>query len=287
MPRAKRGPSLFEVIRSASPPSEGKRLAVPRWWGSNDPDHQPQGDETQPTPPALVDGSERRPQSELRTPPLVAVDGPKLVLSFTSSSAGVTAFILMALIAGVYLIGRASGLSAGRDQGYALARESIQAKALNDIDAARQARPKADIFANLPSSPVKANLPQAVTAKPPPAVSPKPTQQAGQPAWVRGHTYIVVQEFLGGDLPDADKARQFLRENGVATTIFPTESSSKYKYRLVTQRGFNCDDPVQKNRCNEYHERIRKLGDLFVDAGGRYNLQGYLKKATAHRDRRR
>ena len=113
MPRAKRGPSLFEVIKKGSPPPDDNRLAVPRWWGSGDTIRPPHADRTQGGA-APVDGREQRPESGLHNAPLVTVDGPKLVLSFSSSSAGVTAFILFALIAGAYLIGRASGLSKGR-----------------------------------------------------------------------------------------------------------------------------------------------------------------------------
>jgi hypothetical protein len=132
----------------------------------------------------------------------------------------------------------------------------------------------------MPSSPVQANNPQSLAAVP---AAGRTNDSVGKPddtpKWVRGHTYIVVQEFLETDLEEARKAREFLEEHGVPTSIVRYSGRSKYKYRLVTQKGFNCDDPVQKQLCNEYHQQIRKLGELFVKAGGRYDLQGYQKKA--------
>ena len=214
---------------------------------------------------------------------MVAIDGPRLVLSLSSFSAGAAVFVLFALLVAAYWIGQASGLDQGLAQGFKNGQESIQATALDDIEAARVSQPSRELFAGMPSSPVRAEPALPENAKRSGLTGPAAEEQVKQPALVRGHTYIVVQEFLAEDRASAESARQFLQERGVPTIIVPSKGNRSYKYHLVTQKGFNCDDPAQKERCNEYHEKIRKLGDLFKQAGGRYDLQGYQKKATADR----
>ena len=274
MAKTKRGPSFFEILRKDGTPSEATRLNVPGWWsrrkGAEPPARPSQEAPTGTAPPTRTPGSQA---------PLIAVDGPRLILSFSSFSAALTVLVLAAVLTGTFFIGQFRGLERGRAEGFSSAQQAIADGAMDDIQRARRSRPEGELFAGMPSSPVKADSAKPLAAVPPGRKADPPAQPASGHKWVKGHTYIVVQEFLETDLEQAEKARDFLKEHGVPTEIVHYGGRSNYKYRLVTQKGFNCDDPVQKRLCNEYHQEIRKLGDLFVRAGGRYNLQGYQKKA--------
>lgn len=294
MPKTKRGPSLLEVIKERKLQSESSSLNLPGWWKSRAADagagpagqHSPGrvagtalGEQVRAAPgQAILDRT-----SGHATAPLVTIDGPRLVLSFSTFSAGVAATLLIALVVGAFWIGQASGRTRGQAEGFATARESIQAQALNDIELARKSPPRRELFAGMPSSPVEHDSGEAKSVKKRAADSQAVKNQTQQPRGVRGHTYIVVQEFRTEDRAEAEEARRFLQKHKIETTIITSETKSTYKYRLVTRRGFNCDDPLQKKRCNDLHAKIREVGELFVKAGGRYNLQGYQKKVTAGR----
>ncbi len=274
MAKTKRGPSLFEILRKDGPPSQDARLDVPGWWSRG----EDRGRQRTSSAPPPSEGVRPTGESDGKAP-LVAVDGPRLVLSFTSLTASMGVLLLIVVITGAFFIGRHRGLVLGRAEGFASGKAAIGEEVLDDIEKARRSKPKEEIFAGMSSSPVQANNPQSLAAVPAGRKGAPAAEPEDGPKWVRGHTYIVVQEFLETDLEEARKAREFLEEHGVATSIVQYRGRSKYKYRLVTQKGFNCDDPVQKQLCDEYHQQIRKLGELFVKAGGRYDLQGYQKKA--------
>ncbi len=280
MATSRKGPSLFEVIRKRDPSADSGRVEVPKWWTTRQKRDTPESPEADA---ATSDAANVDRSSIAATRSrLITIDGPRLVISLSSVYAGIAVALLIALSSGVYVLGHASGRATGQEEGYARARRAIESATLNEIDAARLAKPNPGIFAGLPSSPTrppKVGPTHRDTAKPKTA---RPTSSA-TPRWIKGYTYIVVQEFRANDRAEMQKARSFLRDNGIPTVVVEASGKSRYKYRLVTQKGFNRGDPLQKRRCDEYHQRIRKLGKAFVKSGGRYDLQGYQKKATSDR----
>jgi len=281
MSRPKGGPSLFELIRKAGsrPAASDASVAIRRSAsdGSAGPCDESDALAGAGSRPAATGGI-RPPES------LCSIEGPRLVISLSSVSAGVCVFLLIVVIAGAFLAGQIRGRTLGQSEGYARAKLAIESEALTEIDKARRSTPKTDVFAGMASSPVsEAGVDTAGQAAAFLSTGlGEGASSSTSATWVKGHTYIVVQEFLEQDLADAQKAGDFLAEHGVSTSIVTYSGRSNYKYRLVTQKGFNCDDPLQKRLCDDFHERIRKLGALFVKGGGRYDLQGYQKRATAN-----
>ena len=89
--------------------------------------------------------------------------------------------------------------------------------------------------------------------------------------WVQGHNYIVVQDFRRDARADAEFAQGYLEQNGIPSVVL--ERSGSYPYRLITARGFDRDDQVQRKMADEYQERIRRLGQAYLQAGGRYDFK--------------
>jgi len=293
MSKGRGGPSLFEVIgktASTLPPGSQIRRPAPADSVADDDSaalgqYPTSSEQTAASPADSVEPV--RPSGPVPSPSVFAIDGPRLVITLSSVMTGLFVFVLVVAVGAAYYIGQSRGLKKGQEQGYQAARRTIEQQALDDIAKARNAHPDPNVFADLPTNPVEPNRAAALTGQVDPPGTPSDTQPASTPAtgqpttWIKGQTYIVVQEFLDTDLDQAHRAQQFLAQNGVATTLFTASGQSKYRYRLVTQKGFNTDDPVQKKLCNRFHEKIRKLGKRFVEAGGRYDLQGYQKKAVA------
>ncbi len=273
MPRPKRGPALIELIHARGATS------VPAWLRSGESDNPETGKD--PTDTAGV----RPPAPSFATPtgsgtvPTAAIHGERIVFSLSSASAGVVAFVLIVLIGAGFVVGHRIGKGQGQTEGYNSAAKSFRAGATGEIEAARRTAPNSEIFEGLGSSPVTPKpAPTQVPGEPKAVAGDK---QAPRSPWVKGHTYIVVQEFKTQDRSQAAEAQLFLRDNGVDTAIL--ESKGTYRYRLVAAKGFNRDDPAQRRWCDQYHAKIKELGNQFVTAGGRYDLQGYQKKLTGDR----
>jgi hypothetical protein len=282
MSKRKRGPALIELIHTG----EESEVKLPSWWGRRSARRPDESDVDSSRVAEPDSGSDSASAVDRSSAVLFAeLRGDRLVFSFTSMMAGIAFFVLVVVVGAGFLIGRQLGKTAGLSEGYEQGIASVSAQTLDEIEAARMSGPKTDIFGGLRTSPIVGGRDSASTT---PAFtgnagaemgvgSPGSTGSTG--TWVSGHTYIVVQEFKASDEDDVAAADLFLREQGVETAIL--ESKGTYRYRLVALKGFNRDDPVQRRRCDEFHDRIRKLGQLFVKAGGRYDLQGYQKKLTA------
>ncbi|MEE9296381.1 MAG: hypothetical protein V3W34_15660 [Phycisphaerae bacterium] len=280
MQKPKRGKALLELIHQ----QDASYLRTPGWWRSPDasagqPEAAPASHSTRASAavePLLSDVAPRR---------LVSLHGKHVVFSLSSTSAAAAVFVLMLLVGLSFLVGRRTGVQRGLADGFRRGADSVRASAVGEIEAARNAAPNRDIFVGLGSSPLKA---AATGDKPTDSVEAasgtdysarRSARAEGRgSAWVTGHTYIVVQEFKAGDQVDAAAARLFLRDHGIETDIL--ESRGTYKYRLLTLKGFNREDPDQRKWCDQYHAKIKELGRLFVKAGGRYDLQGYQKTLT-------
>ncbi|MCH7526589.1 MAG: hypothetical protein IID39_04045 [Planctomycetes bacterium] len=287
MAKSKDGPSLLELIgkrhRSRPDGSIGFRQS---WRAARDEVAPGIAKSGAAIPPASDSSSAESPQTKATPPPLFEIDGGRVVFSFSSGTAGMAVFALALLVAAGFFVGLRAGRQEGQESGFRAGVESVRAESIDGIEAARNAAPKSGIFNGVGVSPVRSagsaqpdrkREAERVRPQEPAAKQAKP--ESGPSQWVLGHTYIVVQEFRSGDRADAEAARVFLRLHGVETAILASQGS--YGHTLVTLKGFNRDDPVQRKLCEEFHDQIRQLGKLFAEAGGRYDLQGYQKKVTS------
>lgn len=296
MPKSKRGPSLVELMRKSEPGKPPSGPQLPAWWKSSAPS-------AQQSELVTVASKPESPTRQSVTPPesnkpVAPVRHDRVAISFSSRSAGVTVFAMVALFAGVFLAGRAVGVRHGEELGYAAGVRNLRAETTDEIEMARRSNPNSGIFSGLRSSPTtsapRAKSATAAGGKRPTSSTPRKARKPASssrtaqskskastpqnPKWITNYTYVIVQEFRSEDQADALEAREFLRGHGVSTTIL--ESRGRYKYRLAADKGFNCDDANQRKWCDEFHARIQELGKLYVKAGGRYDLQGYQKKLT-------
>ncbi|MCH7813433.1 MAG: hypothetical protein IID40_05365 [Planctomycetes bacterium] len=210
-------------------------------------------------------------------PPLYEVAGGRIRLALTSQAMAVAVFGLGLLALAAYWVGLSVGHSRGVNDGYEAGLASAQAEAMDGIQEARAQQPTERLFEGVGISPVAAVRGPEVTAD-----SPKPaTPPGGSTSWVRGYTYVVVQDFKTDAGDDVDRARRFLADNGIETVVL--ELTGDWKYRLVTTQGYNRDDPLQRDLAAKYLARTRRLGKMFFEGGGRYRLEGYFKKLTGDR----
>jgi hypothetical protein len=278
MARGKRGPALIELIDKA----EDSSTRVPNWWRGRG-EETVQGDAprggSHVAQPAQ--GGVDAPESDWGAPRgFLSVRGDRVVMSLTSVSAGIAVFVLILLVGASFLIGRREGRAKGLVEGFERGKASVGADALSEIEAARKTAPNREIFDGLASNPVDGHEPPKRLAPESNTPSIQAEANEGDSVWVKDHTYIVVQEFKAGDRSDAEAAKLFLAGHGVETVIL--DSSGNYPYRLVATKGFNRDDPAQREWCDAFHDKIKRLGDQFVKAGGRYDLQGYQKRVTGN-----
>jgi len=191
-------------------------------------------------------------------------------------------FVVGLVLVASYTAGLYLGRQRGEQDGFAAGRKSVEAIVTNEIEQARAQRPTEGIFDGVGTSPVGRSGPDAGlerTVGDGGSTSPEMSEGSSAAAWVRGYTYIVVQDFKSDALADAHKAARYLADNGVDTAI--VELDGDWKYRLITLQGFNRDEAVQRNLAEEYLERVRTLGQNYFAAGGRYRLEGYFKKLAA------
>jgi hypothetical protein len=275
MTKAKNSPTLIEAIHRKTASSQKAGTEVPAWCASSasesaENEAEARGGQAGDPQPAAAGTVEALPRK-----PIVAIDGPRVVISMSSFGAGAAILLLGALLIGGFELGRRRGVTQGTEKGFQSGIEFVRGDAKDAIQAARSQPPNSDIFGGVGTSPITGgsepkSAPAAVSES-----TKAPDEQAAT-QWVRGHTYIVVQDFRSGDLADAEQAKEFLAERGIETTLL--DLSGDYRYRLVANKGFNRDDPNQRKWCDQYHDKIRRLGKAFVNAGGRYRLEGYKKK---------
>ena len=289
MAKGRTGPALYELIRKASEGGGQGRLDTPKWWRSGpkevtlaklpvakrpsdtvecaaERDAEPPVRVTQVPKPVEAAADE-----PVKAPAAVEFEGGRLVVSVNTVAAAAVIVGLLILVAGVFLAGRNVGLDNGLAEGYQAGRESIRAETTDEIELARMsAATDENLFGDVGDSPVtrdpRGSSPASESAK----ASESPD---GVVEWIRGYTYIAVQDFGVGQRQAALDAQAFLRERGVDTSI--VELSGNYPYRLVTTRGYNRTDPAQKQRQDAFQAQLAAMGREYSKAGGRYALKGY------------
>lgn len=216
----------------------------------------------------------------------VSFENGRLMLSLTSTAAGIAAFALVMLLALVFWSGSSWGEHRGKELGFKQGRESYSKDAIDEIEQARAQQPNQDIVSELlTNSEVKSgtgDAKSAASSRPgdtgkgtesgKPADGGKSTEaDARKVAWVEGYNYIVAQQFDVSALDDARAAQQFLLDNQVPTAIVRVKDG----YRLITIEGFNFKEPTQRQRADLLKKRIAGIGQRYAAAGGRYKLEGY------------
>lgn len=296
MGKGRTGPALYELIHKGSEGAERGRLDTPKWWRSGPKEAPPAVKrlvareepvvERDPEPPVRVAHQYRPPPADqgaatdepAKARAAVEFEGGRLVVSLNNMAAAAVVVGLLVMVAGTFLAGRNVGFDNGLAEGYQTGRDSIRAETTDEIELARMsAATDENLFADVGESPVtradRGASPAAESAK----VGESPD---GVVEWIRGYTYIAVQDFRASAHQAALDTQAFLRERGVDTSI--VELSGDYPYRLVTTRGYNRTDPAQKQRQDAFLAQLEALGREYLKAGGRYALKGY--QVTLTRD---
>ena len=294
MGKGRTGPALYELIRKASEGGGQGRLDTPKWWRSGPPDARlaklplvkrpvataEEAAERDPEPPVRVTQAPQLAEEAVNEPgkarTTVEFEGGRLVVSVNTVAAAAIIVGLLVLVAGAFLAGRNVGFDNGLAEGYQAGLESIRAETTDEIELARsKAVSDENLFADVGESPVS----RGHQGSSPATESAKPRETPdGVVEWIRGYTYIAVQDFGVGERQAALDAQAFLRERGANTSI--VELSGNYPYRLVTTRGYNRTDPAQKQRQDAFRTQLEAMGSEYSKAGGRYALKGYLVTLT-------
>lgn len=277
MPKSKDGVALFEIMRKIEP--DGKDTGAGGRSGVSERETAPTPlppRRAEPSGPRRLAGRDRPAGRDNGTAdlPVVEMAGGRLQLALTSRATAVVVFALGVLLVAAYwaglMVGRERGEAAGFEEGRAFA----QASAVDEIQTARAQRPAQGLFEGIGADPVQAA--ETVVSEGP--TEDRVTRTQPEVAWVRGYTYIAVQDFRADAQADVERARRYLLDNGIETAVVELEGD--WKYCLVTTQGFNRDDPVQRDLADEHLATIRKLGQAYFKAGGDYRLEGYFKKLT-------
>ncbi|MHC5109148.1 MAG: hypothetical protein ACYTHJ_04630 [Planctomycetota bacterium] len=194
------------------------------------------------------------------------VDGGRLYLACSARTGAIILFVVVAVLAVIFMVGKASGQKAGFAAGYAEGRNNYADEAVSEIEMARAQAPTGglveDLLPQAPAHSVKAKVES-------PAVE--------SPNWVRGYTYLVVQEFRPGRRDDARAALDYLGKKGIRTAVVTLPSGWM---RLMTLQGYNHKVAAEKEKGQQLRARVHKAGKKYYDSGGQYKLQGYFKTLT-------
>jgi len=261
MAKSRRSPVLFEVMGKGR--SSGvDRVEIPG--GSRD----------------QVAGHRRRGSSEPgsageRSSPLVSLDGNRVSVSLTSVGvAVVVTCVVMGMIA-AYGIGR----NRGYESGFVAGADVYRADAIDEIEQARSGPVSVGLLQGLRSGPdsVDVEAPAGTFESDVTDDVPGESSVDDGPVWVRGNTYIVVQEFMPGSGDDVLVAQGFLAQHDISTVVVARPNGGSW---LVTTQGYNCQDKAQARMAQRLLERVGEVGKAFQSAGGRYGLEGYLRSLT-------
>ncbi len=273
MPKTKHGPALFDVLGE----NEGETLEtlkLPRRRG--DPVGELTGQSTKPA--SEVSSVERLRLAEPLEPPegktrLLELSHDRVRLSLTSKAAAVGFFVVLVVLVLAFETGRRSGHGTGFASGYQEGRASFTAADLSEVEVARAQPPVTALVSELLAT--RETAPGRIET-----TEEYETIDAGEPGWVRGSTYIVAQEFSADHAGDAANARAFLAERGIATWPVVRDNGS---IQLITTRGFDRRDPVERQRADAFLTRLHEAGVRYYAAAGGYRLKGYFKTLKGER----
>jgi len=268
MRKANRGPALFEVLGERDDETSDI-LKVPRWWS---PGERRTRESTCKVAPSRViperTGAEvAHPREGVggTVPFFELVDGRARV-SFTSLAAAGVVFAAMVAVLGAFELGTRSGHKAGFQRGFDAGRASYAADAMSEIELARSQPPATHLVSDL----LQEGLPGLGESNAADAGDQNPKRVE----WIRGYTYVVVQEFAANSGEDVRLAEEFLAEHGVPTARVQLPSGA---FQLITTQGYNRADPTQAQLADTLLEKVQETGARYFAAGGGYRLKGYFK----------
>lgn len=285
MTRPKSAPALFEVLDKAQR-RDGPKLKMPPWLSRKR--------RRSAEPPKLFDlerreepaaGKQAAPAFEKAAAPaevggstrFFEYDGRLIRLRFTSFSAAIAIGSVMLLAIAAYKLGSNTGFNRGQRSGFVAGQQAYLAETYDEIQAARSRPPQPELIQSLqPGADEQPAEPQpAMASVETGSHEPAPRETGSRaPTWVQGNTYVVVQNFSAAREEDVLRSQAFLAQHGVETAIIQRDSG---RTQLVTVQGFNRRDEAQNRLANELLERVRQVGKLYWEAGGRYKFEGYFK----------
>jgi len=197
----------------------------------------------------------------------ICLEGRCVRLRVTARSGAVLLFLGAVVVVTSFVVGRSSGREAGLRAGFERGRTALEAESPSGIELAQAQPAVSDLVKDLlPDAP--AHRQQAVVSAP----------SESPPQWIRGHTYVVAQEFRNGHGADARAAQDFLARRGIPTAIVRFPSGS---LQLITTHGFDRSNGSQRKLADELLAKVHGAGKRYYASGGRYKLQGYFRKLTA------
>lgn len=261
MPKSKRGRSLFEVLDQQED-TASKKTWSPRRWERQPKTAAPAASGTKTGSATTAEPGQREVESSSPVP-FIEVEHDRFRVSFTSLTAAVAVFGLLIVLFAVFWLGS----EAGYKRGFVSGRLSYEAQAVNEIEVARNQSPASYLVEGL--------LAEVGTEAPKPADDDTPADSSSEERkWVRGHTYVVAQEFPNGNVEAVNRARDFLATHGISVELVRRPGGG---LQLITTAGFNLKDPTQREMAEELRNRVHAAGAQYYASGGGYRLKGYFK----------
>lgn len=238
MPKSKNALSLLEVLR--------REDMKPAAGGSN---ASSIGQPAQQAPAAKGDS----PQT------LVRAEGDRLKFSLSTLTLAVVLFGALVVLAGAFALGR----HLGYDSGWQAAAERAQMIADDEFLDLREHPPNPGVLLDLGVVSDAVNRENAQQRK---------AARAGQVGFIDDLNYIWIETFKTKDA--ATTAREYLKNREIESTLIENGG----KWVLISKEGFDYGLTEEKAACQQLSARIRKVGQQYLEAGGRYGFKCYVKK---------
>ena len=238
MPKSKNALSLLEVLR--------REDMKPAAGGSN---ASSIGQPAQQAPAAKGDS----PQT------LVRAEGDRLKFSVSTLTLAVVLFGALVVLAGAFALGR----HLGYDPGWQAAAERAQMIADDEFLDLREHPPNPGVLLDLGVVSDAVNRENAQQRK---------AARAGQVGFIDDLNYIWIETFKTKDA--ATTAREYLKNREIESTLIENGG----KWVLISKEGFDYGLTEEKAACQQLSARIRKVGQQYLEAGGRYGFKCYVKK---------
>ncbi len=202
----------------------------------------------------------------------ICLEGQCLRVRLAARGGAILLFLGVVLLASCFVVGRSSGRQAGLRIGFEQGQASVEAAPPSEIELARAMPAVSGLVEDLlPGAPAHSQ-PAVISA--PSASGPRGVGQQ----WIRGHTYVVAQEFRAGHKVDAQAAQDYLAVKGIPTAVVRFPSGS---LQLITTQGFDRGKASQRKLADKLLAKVHGVGKKYYASGGRYRLQGYFRKLTA------
>ena len=231
MARRRKSRALFEIIRPGTE-EDRERLKVPSWWRRAD-----ERPAREPEPPGV-------PLSEglwawLRSPvPFRLPRGTLLLL-------GVCTVVLVVL---AYLVGHTAGVHAEQ--------KKLQESGREHLAGVRRGPVNKELLPDYVPTTGDTGIDGVDDGSTP--IRPPDTKAKGRPGDPRqsGKNYFRVMVVPAGFRREGERARQFLADNGIDSTLLPINNGRSFK--LVVLQGF--DPPLSAPQPQRLKETLQRLG---------------------------